>query len=50
MICFLTASVCSGLSASIIAPATFIFPPNTCSAFVDHSPAPPLRFDLLEPR
>ena len=48
-ICALTAAVCSGRSASIMAPATFIFPPKTFSAFTDHSPAPPF-FEPFEPR
>jgi len=37
--CF-TSGTCSGVSASIIAPAMFVLPPKTLSAFVDHAPAP----------
>ena len=36
----LRAGTCSGVSASMRAPAMFILPPNTAFALFDHSPAP----------
>src|ERR1019366_1161066 len=40
-ICALRSGTCSGVSASVSAPATFIRPPKIWSALFDHSPAPP---------